>query len=120
MGKSKALTSVQEYSIAKDRSKRMPVSDIAIKYGVSEETIYRTIRREDILTIIDHLTLELIGDVLTTKFIDGSTADRELYLKFSRGWNPKKEIKINTNISVDPDLVSKLVQEKLNGEKKEK
>jgi hypothetical protein len=110
MGQRPKLNNEQELRIAKLRARRVPIEDIAKEFQVHENTIYNIIHKPEIVRVIESLTLEMIADVLTDKFKSGVPADRELYLKFLRQWNPAQ--KIDANVSIIPSLTALIEADK--------
>ena len=120
MGRRKILTDAQEQEICKLLAQNYTSKEIALKYSVDKKTIDRLRVKPEIRSKVQGLTLDEIREVLEKYFKAGSTADRELYLKYIQKWNPAQKVEVDANNKVEisfTDLVKAEKAAKDNGAK---
>jgi len=97
MGK---LSKEDDIEIAKGLVKGKSMRDIAKEKNVTVSSISRHVQKPELKQQIKELSDKEILKVLNEKFVNGTTADRELMLKYIKKWNPAAKIEIEGDITL--------------------
>ncbi len=92
MGRPQILNTEQKKEIAGLLAHGKTSKYIASLYGVAKRTIDRLRSYPEIKATVRGLAMDEITRILSVKFKEGTTADRELYLKYIEKWNPTSKI----------------------------